>query len=93
MDTFRGLNSTLDLFLQSCFVKDPNGFVPNHLLVQAWQEYRITNKVKDDFARNMLPIKLELDTSWGLQRDRKSVGGVQLRGLRGLGMLKKQMEG
>jgi putative DNA primase/helicase len=93
MDTFRGLNSPLDLFLQSCFVKDPNGFVPNHLLVQAWQEYRVSNKVKDDYARNMLPIKLELDTSWGLQRDRKSVGGVQLRGLRGLGMLKKQMEG
>jgi putative DNA primase/helicase len=86
VDTYRGLNNPLELFLSSRFVKDQNGFVSNQTILNEWLDYKAKNQLQDKTPLNHLFVKLETDTSWNLTRMRKRIPelGQQLAGIKGI---------
>lgn len=91
VQTYRGLNNPLEMFLESRFVKDPNGFVSNQTILDEWMAHKAKNQIQDRTPLNHMFVKLETDTSWNLTRMRKRFQelGQQVAGMKGLRLAHK----
>lgn len=86
------LGNVFEGFLKARFQKNPTGFVSGALIKGQWADYLKKNKLKlqDPVPGNQLIMRLETETSWGLQRDTSWKGDDRgSRGLRGLSLLKE----
>lgn len=89
---FRIKNNPLDAFLESKFAKDESGFVTADVLWREWLAWKKDNDVRVAMGRAFLPMRLEQESTWKVERMRKRVmrdgKPEQVRGLKGLGLLK-----
>lgn len=89
---FRVKNNPLDAFLESRFAKDESGFVTADVLWREWLAWKKDNDVRLGMGRAYLPMRLEQESTWKIERMRrramKDGKPVQVRGLKGLGLLK-----
>lgn len=80
-------NNPLDAFLVACFEKDEGGFVSSHLVREEYRNWMRANNPRGEFvADNMLLLRLERDSSWGVKRKRgdNEKGKPFIRGMTGL---------
>ena len=80
-------NNPFDHFLEERFIRSEGGFVATDLLWMQWKDWLKSNSIKNvHVARNQLSIKIEMQSSWTVNRHRPHGGK---RGLKGLSLRKK----
>jgi P4 family phage/plasmid primase-like protien len=70
-------NNPADAFLTARCTRGKEGFVPNEMLWEAWEEWRRVNRVKFEVSRNRLGRYLIEEGTWGLKKHRQANGVLE----------------
>lgn len=87
LDEFRLLNNPMDAFLEARFVKMGGQFATRDVIVRQWHDWVSSNNLRIHVPDNMLLLKLEQESTWGVMRHRTE----SARGMMGL-VVRRQEE-
>lgn len=66
LEEYRLENSPMDVFLDECFVRDPNGFVSTSLLESTWEQWRVRKKIATIIPKTRIRNEVMEKSSWSL---------------------------